>query len=95
MANYIHAIIRGNSNLEKYCIKRFGEFPHFVETIGRVGNAKVYLRYWHSPTDDGYYDYYVLIMEHENGKYYSQPQQQIIQECREAVETGRARLLTP
>lgn len=95
MANYIHAIIRGNSNLEKYCIKRFGESPHFVETIGRVGNAKVYLRYWHSPTDDGYYDYYVLIMEHENGKYYSQPQQQIIKECREAVETGRAHLLTP
>ena len=94
MANYIHAIIRGDQNLDKYCRKRFGERPHFVETIGRVGNAKVYLRYWSSPTDNGYYDYYVLIMEDERGKYYSSTEQ-IIKECREAVETGKARLLTP
>ena len=89
----ISAIIRGNDNLYKYCEKRFRESPRFMETIGHVGKAKVYLRYWHAPTDDGYYDYYVLIMEdNERGKYYPS-HQELIKECREAVETGKARLL--
>ena len=47
--NFISAIIRGRTNLEKYCEKRFGEQPHFVETIGRINEVKVYLRYWSAP----------------------------------------------
>ena len=92
--NFISAIIRGRTNLEKYCEKRFGEQPHFVETIGRINEVKVYLRYWSAPADNGYYDYYILVMESEKGKYYSSTQQ-LIQESRELVENGNARLLTP
>ncbi len=90
----ISAIIRGNDNLYRYCEKRFHEAPRFMETIGKVANAKVYLRYWHAPGDNGYHDYYILIMEdNERGKYYSS-HDQVIKESRELVETGRARLLT-
>lgn len=92
--NYATAIIRGINNLDKYCERRFHDRVRWMETIGKVGNAKVYLRYWHAPTDNGYYDYYVLVMPSETGKYYSQTEQ-IIREYRELVETGKARFLTP
>lgn len=91
----ISAIIRGRDNLDNYCEKRWHEQPRFIEAIGKIDDAKIYLRYWKSPTDDGYHDYYVIIMEdNERGKYYTQ-HLQVINESRELVETGRARLLTP
>lgn len=87
-----YAIIRGHADLVKYCEKRWGERARFIETIGHVKECTVELHYWKSPTDDGYQDYYLLYMEHPNGKYSSN--NQICDLAREAVETGKARLLT-
>ena len=87
-----YGIIKGEAALNKYCEKRWGEKPRFVETIGHIVNVTVELHYYRSPTDDGYMPYYLLIMEHRNGKYSSM--NQIRDEAYEAVTTGKARLLT-
>ena len=86
-----YGIIKGEAALNKYCEKRWHCRPRFVETIGHIANVTVELHYYRGPTDDGYQDYYLLIMEHPNGKYSSM--NQIRDEAYEAVETGRARLL--
>ena len=86
-----YGIIKGEAALNKYCERRWHCRPRFVETIGHIANVTVELHYYRGPTDDGYKDYYLLIMEHPNGKYSSM--NQIRDEAYEAVETGRARLL--
>ena len=86
-----YGIIKGEAALNKYCEKRWGERPRFVETIGHVKECTVELHYWKSPTDDGYQDYYLLYMEHPDGKFSST--RQMCDEARETVETGKARLL--
>ena len=87
-----YGIIKGEAALNKYCEKRWGERPRFVETIGHVKECTVELHYWKSPTDDGYAPYYLLIMEHEKGKFTSF--NDIREEAYEAIRTGKARLLT-
>ena len=87
----VYGIIKGLDNLEKYCLRRWGEKPRWCETIAHCKEATIELHYWKSPTDDGFKDYYLLYMEHPDGKLSST--RQICDEAREAVETGRARLL--
>lgn len=87
-----YGIIKGEAALNKYCLKRWGEKPRFTETIGHVKECTVELHYWKSPTDDGFQDYYLLYMEHPDGKFSST--RQMCDLAREAVETGRARLLS-
>ena len=63
---YIYKWIEGRKNLDEYCMKRFGETPRFMETIGRVGEAKVY--YMYKRKEDGSYaEMYLLFMRHEKG----------------------------
>jgi hypothetical protein len=58
--------IEGEEALDAYCMRRFGERPHFVETIGRCGAATIYMVYKQCP--DGFYrDFYLMFMEHPNG----------------------------
>ena len=63
---YIYKWIEGEKNLKEYCVKSFGEQPHFIETIGRVGEAKVELIYKHKE-GYGYVDMYLLYMPHPQG----------------------------
>ena len=63
-----YAIIRGHADLIKYCEKRWGEKPRFIETIGHVKECTVELHYWKSPTDDGYQDYYYGTLLTSTGK---------------------------
>ena len=86
-----YGIIKGEAALNKYCEKRWGSKPRFCETIGHVANVTVELYYWHAPDDDGYCAYYLLYMEHERGTFTSVSA--LRDEAREAVETGKARLL--
>lgn len=63
---YIYKWIEGRKNLDEYCMKRFGETPRFMETIGRVGEAKVH--YMYKRKEDGSYaEMYLLFMRHEKG----------------------------
>ena len=62
----IYKWIEGEKNLHDYCAKRFGEKPHFVETIGRVGEAKVELIY-KLKEGYGYVPMYLLYMQHPTG----------------------------
>ena len=88
-----YGIIKGEKALNKYCEKRWGDTPHWRETIAHINEATIELHYWKSPTDDGYQDYYVLYMEHPSGRFTST--RELTEEAREAVETGKARLLAP
>ena len=64
---YIYKWIEGEDNLDAFCLKRFGERPRFVETIGRVSSAKVYLIYkWREDKQD-YTSMFLLFMEHTKG----------------------------
>ena len=63
---YIYKWIEGERNLNDFCAKRFNEKPRFVETIGSVTGAKIWMIYKKRP--DGYYtDMYLLFMRHEKG----------------------------
>ncbi len=64
---YIYKWIEGEDNLDAYCQKRFKERPRFVETIGRVGPAKVYLIYKRREDLQKYTPMYLLFMEHAKG----------------------------
>lgn len=63
---YIYKWIEGEKNLKEYCTKRFGEQPRFIETIGRVGEAKVELNY-KLKEGHGYVPMYLLYMQHPTG----------------------------
>ena len=65
---FVYKWIEGRSNLEEYCLKRFKDKPHFVETIGRVGyeGAKIRLIY-KCRMDGGYAEMYLLYMPSEKG----------------------------
>ena len=86
-----YAIIKGEDALIRYCRRRWNDRPRFVETIGHIANVTIELHYYRSPTDAGYMPYYLLIMEHKDGKYSSM--NQIREEAYELVETGKACLL--
>ena len=63
---YIYKWIEGDKNLEEYCSKRFREQPRFIETIGRVGEAKVELIYKYK-NGYGYVPMYLLYMQDPKG----------------------------
>lgn len=65
---YIYKWIEGERNLNEYCMKRFGEIPKFVETIGKVANAKVRLIYKEKEGD--FTAMYLLYMHHPSGTVY-------------------------
>ena len=59
--------IEGEKDLNDFCLRRFKETPHFVETIGKVGPAKVYEIYKWREDKQRYTDMYLLFMEHPKG----------------------------
>lgn len=60
--------IEGEDNLNKFCLKRFKDKPHFVETIGKVGiNANVHLMYKWREDKHRYTEMFLLFMEHPKG----------------------------
>lgn len=63
---FIYKWIEGRKNLDEYCLKRFKEKPRFVETIGHVGEARIY--YMYKRREDGSYaEMYLLFMRHPKG----------------------------
>ena len=64
---YICKWIEGEKNLMDYCIKRFGEKPKFVETVGKVGEATAWYTY-KLKEGHGYVAMYMLFMKHEKGE---------------------------
>lgn len=69
MATHIYKWIEGYGNLIDFCLKRFKEKPHFVETIGRVGEATVYLIYKQKPSGE-FAEMYLLWMPHPSGEWH-------------------------
>ena len=79
---YSYIWIEDEKNLDEFCMKRFGESPRFLETIGRVAgkgaSAKIHMINKHLTDEEladpnrriGYHDMYFLYMEHNSGKYY-------------------------
>ncbi len=59
--------IEGEDRLNDFCQRRFQERPRFVETVGRVGTAKVYMVYKWREDRKRYVDMYLLFMEHPKG----------------------------
>lgn len=64
---YITKWIEGEKNLNDFCQRRFKEDPSFVETVGRVGSAKIYEVYKWREDKRRYVDMYLLFMEHPKG----------------------------
>lgn len=67
---YIYKWIEGKENLKEFCLKRFKDRPHFTETIGRCGQATIYLIYKYRDETDwnkGCVEMYLLFMEHPSG----------------------------
>lgn len=98
---YSYIWIEGEKNLNEFCMKRFGEKPHFMETIGRVAgkgaSAKVHLIYKY-PADDeppysGCHEMYFLYMEHDTGEYTFYQLQEIMRWPYEKIRTDRAAIL--
>lgn len=98
---YSYIWIEGEKNLEEFCMKRFGERPHFMETIGRVSgkgaSAKVHNIYKY-PADDeppysGCHNMYFLYMEHHNGQYYYSQIEEIMRWPYEKIRADRTSIL--
>lgn len=69
MAMYIYKWIEGYDNLQEFCLKRFKQRPRFVETIGKVDEATVYLMYKQKPSGE-FVEMYLLWMPHPSGTVY-------------------------
>lgn len=71
--------IIGERALEGFCLKRFGERPHFTETIGHCGNATIWLSYKRTP-NDGFFACYLIFMPHDRGDYtYNQLEEKFLE----------------
>lgn len=60
--------IIGERALEGFCMKRFGERPRFIETIGHCGSATIWKSY-KLASDDYYRDCYLIFMPHGKGDF--------------------------
>lgn len=98
---YSYIWIEGEKNLNEFCMKRFGDRPHFMETIGRVSgkgaSAKVHLIYKYHADDEppysGCHEMYLLYMEHTTGKYYFSEIQKIMRWPYEKIRTDKTAIL--
>ena len=61
--------IEGYENLDKFCLKRFGSKPKFVETIGHVGDEATVHHIYKRDKDGHYHDMFLLFMPHHKGEY--------------------------
>ena len=93
MAGYIYAVIKGEAALDKYCVKRWGERPRFMESFAHVSDVTIERIEEMSPTDDGYKQYYILYMVDPKCESLLTSYSQIRTQVHEAIRTGTARLL--
>lgn len=64
---YIYGLIQGEDNLDKYCLKRWGETPRFCESFANIADVKIE-RIYEKPKGEEYYkQFFILYMKHENG----------------------------
>ena len=94
---YSYIWIEGEKNLDEFCMKRFGDRPRFLETIGRVSgkgaSAKVHLIYKHDEQESRYREMYFLYMEHNSGKYFYSQIEEIERWPYEKIRTDRTAIL--
>ena len=102
---YSYIWIEGEKNLDEFCMKRFGEKPHFMETIGRVSgkgaSAKIHMINKYLTDEEladpkrtiSYHDMYFLYMEHNGGKYFQSEIEEIKRWDYEKIRTDRTAIL--
>ena len=93
MAGYIYAVIKGEKALDKYCEKRWGERPRFVESFAHINEVTIERIEEMSPTDDGYRQYFILYMVDQKHESLLTSFSRIRSQVHEAIRTGTARLL--
>ena len=98
---YSYIWIEGEKKLNEFCMKRFGDTPRFMETIGKIsGNgafAKVHNIYKYPAEDEpphsGCHNMYFLYMEHTAGKYYYSQLQEIMRWPYEKIRVDKTAIL--
>lgn len=102
---YSYIWIEGERNLYDFCLKRFGDRPHFMETIGYVSgkaaSAKIHMINKHLTEEEladpkrsiGYHDMYLLYMEHNGGKYSFYEIEQIMRWDYDKIRTDKTAIL--
>lgn len=98
---YSYIWIEGEKNLNEFCMKRFGDRPRFMETIGHVsgkGASATIHHIYKYPSDDepqysGCHDMYLLYMEHSTGKYYWIEIEKIMRWNYEQIRADRTAIL--
>lgn len=93
MAGYIYAVIKGEKAMDKYCEKRWGERPRFMESFAHVRDVTIERIWEKSPTDDWYMQYFILYMVDPKRESLLTSFSQIRTQVHEAIRTGTARLL--
>lgn len=93
MAGYIYAVIKGETALDKYCEKRWGERPRFMESFAHINDVTIESIEEMSPSDDGYKRYFILYMVDPKCESLLTSHTQIRTQVHEAIRTGTARLL--
>lgn len=85
--------IEGEKALNDFCKRRFKALPIFIETIGRVGPAKIYKVYKWREDKQCYTPMYLLFMKHENGTVGDI--EDIRQQTYEQIRANRNSILVP
>ena len=88
-----YAIIKGETTLNKYCEKRWGERPRFMESFAHINDVTIERIEEMSPTDDGYKQNFILYMVDPKCESLLTSYSQIRTQVHEAIRTGTARLL--
>ena len=89
----VYAVIKGETNLERYCEKRWKQKPRFVESFAHnIDGVLIERIYAKSPDDDGYSQYSILIMKSNKDTGFCDPGD-IRRKVYEDIRTGRISLL--
>lgn len=61
------AVIKGLDALHRYCVRRWKQYPHFIEHFARMNEVKICKIEAKAPTDEHWTDYYLLMLYDDNG----------------------------
>lgn len=93
MANLTYGVIRGEKNLDTYCMMRWKKKPLFIESFAHnIDTVTIERIYAIAPTDDGYQPYYILSMETTKDTPYFH-HESIRAKVYEDIRTGRVNLI--
>ena len=93
---YSYIWIEGEKNLDEFCMKRFGEEPHFLENYGHVSGNGVSARVQKIYKEDSggnYHQMFFLWMEYEGGRYCQPEIDKIRRWPYEKIRTDRTAIL--